>query len=614
MTSSNKIIFWLSLLFTSITCGSIFYLINYTGNEGFNPSDDGVILAQAFRIFNGEIPHKDFISLKPTLSGFIHSIHFYSPLPLQTSARWFVLFEFLIFSFAWVFILFHAFDFKIASKIKLFVYFTIALITTFLLNLNTYNLFPWTTVDAICLMSISLLFLKDFGNLTSRKLSLIVFGLIFISLSALTRQSYVLPTIFLFGFTALHYWNRKQYIKLFLAIFLGALPFWVYFGYLFFNDALGLFFAQMQGRTELFDASVLQYIKRFIKTPLLPINILFIVSLFVIQIWFKRDVFASFKENIQHFFIRNKKLFNLIMLGYLVLNTFFCFYLLLVYDPMYYTAPFALFWIMIYIIIFTYIMTKPTKKQIWIFMLAVLFTWSSSISMGANTPVFLSGMLACTNFGLILYMLNKVNRLSILKWELAIYSTVIIGTVILFYTSIYAQRKYNYRDQSASKLGYSLSSLIPEFGSIKTNKITYEYYAEFVRLSSQFPNIKNHFVLLPNNAAIYPLMNSRNPFPVDWLQHDEYIGHEKMLYNKIDKAFEKDVIYIFIDKFNSKNMAFRLDKMIFNGNNYNASNEQNDLFLKKYKVEKYDYIPLIVSKCEILNIESKYFWILKSKN
>jgi len=36
--------------------------------------------------------------------------------------------------------------------------------------------------------------------------------------------------------------------------------------------------------------------------------------------------------------------------------------------------------------------------------------------------------------------------------------------------------------------------------------------------------------------------------------------------------------------------------------------------LKKYKVEKYDYIPLIVSKCEILNIESKYFWILKSKN
>ena len=36
-------------------------------------------------------------------------------------------------------------------------------------------------------------------------------------------------------------------------------------------------------------------------------------------------------------------------------------------------------------------MAKPTKKQIWVFMLAVLFAWSSSISMGANTPVFLSG-------------------------------------------------------------------------------------------------------------------------------------------------------------------------------------------------------------------------------
>jgi len=87
----------------------VFYAINYIGYEGFNPSDHGVVLAQSFRILNGEIFHKDFISIRPVFSGILHVIHFYSPLPLETSARWFVLFEFIIISFVWAYILYKGF-------------------------------------------------------------------------------------------------------------------------------------------------------------------------------------------------------------------------------------------------------------------------------------------------------------------------------------------------------------------------------------------------------------------------------------------------------------------------------------------------------------------------
>ncbi|MEN4017737.1 MAG: hypothetical protein PQ968_04725 [Methanobacterium sp.] len=39
---------------------------------GFNPTDDGFILAGAKRILEGQIPHLDFISIRPVGSHFFH--------------------------------------------------------------------------------------------------------------------------------------------------------------------------------------------------------------------------------------------------------------------------------------------------------------------------------------------------------------------------------------------------------------------------------------------------------------------------------------------------------------------------------------------------------------
>ena len=50
----------------------IFHLI--FSKYGFNPTDDGHVLAHAKRILNGEIPHRDFISIRPAMSSFLHSI------------------------------------------------------------------------------------------------------------------------------------------------------------------------------------------------------------------------------------------------------------------------------------------------------------------------------------------------------------------------------------------------------------------------------------------------------------------------------------------------------------------------------------------------------------
>ena len=77
--------FFLSLV---IIAGTIllYAVLGVISTEGFNPSDDGVILAQSYRLLQGQIPHLDFISIRPVGSAVLHSLHFISPLPLEVSA------------------------------------------------------------------------------------------------------------------------------------------------------------------------------------------------------------------------------------------------------------------------------------------------------------------------------------------------------------------------------------------------------------------------------------------------------------------------------------------------------------------------------------------------
>ncbi|HEX6476011.1 MAG TPA: hypothetical protein VF005_01960, partial [Acidimicrobiales bacterium] len=57
------------------------------GRLGFNPTDDGYILAESYRILHGEVPHLDFISPRPVGSPIIHLLDFTLPLPLMTASR-----------------------------------------------------------------------------------------------------------------------------------------------------------------------------------------------------------------------------------------------------------------------------------------------------------------------------------------------------------------------------------------------------------------------------------------------------------------------------------------------------------------------------------------------
>src|ERR1035437_1441824 len=79
MISSKRSVFLLGLGLVAVLAGfNLFY--------GYHPSDDGFVLGFAWRVWNGEIPHRDFITIRPPLTPLIHQVWMLFPQQFQFPA------------------------------------------------------------------------------------------------------------------------------------------------------------------------------------------------------------------------------------------------------------------------------------------------------------------------------------------------------------------------------------------------------------------------------------------------------------------------------------------------------------------------------------------------
>ncbi len=179
-----------------------------------------------------------------------------------------------------------------------------------------------------------------------------------------------------------------------------------------------------------------------------------------------------------------------------------------------------------------------------------------------------------------------------LEFRLFLYVSILILMHGFFFASNYGQSKYNYRELSAKHLNKELKSIIPEFGNIKTNSNTYDYYSDFFKIYNDL-DLKGRFALLPNNAIIYPLLDSKNPFPLDWMQRDEFIGSEEHLIRALTNIIATQDIYLVIDRYDSKEMA-------------------TGFKIKNYDEINYPYMRIIKERCTKIPVESNYFDVYKS--
>ena len=575
---------------TAIILAVTFVLDGYINKEGFNPSDDGVVIAQSYRIINGEIPHKDFISIRPVFSGIMHSIHFFSPFPLVVSGRIFTLIEYYAYSVIWVYLL--MIMFMKGTRKEYFHVFLPLIFVSFFLNLNTYHLYPWTTIDGI-LFSILGFFFYFKGKSKNKylwKSILFSIALFSVSLGSLSKQSFIFPAALLYVLIILDLFREKKYGLIPLIILAGATPYLAYLAFLFANNIIPEFVRQMSGRTEFFKTAVIRYAISFLRSKILILHIL-TLAIVIFDIYSVKNKFSLHTGLKKLITFNNNKFTIAVISTYLSALIFLSFRFILHND--YHSLPFEFLWIFLIILLLSYYKNVLSKDQVLLCITGIIIAWSASISLGANSPVYTSGIMVSASIMLIYNYFKHAGIFPLhSKLRFIVYVSILVMMHGFYFAAIYGQTKYNYRELASKHLKMELKDMFPEFGNIVTNHNTYNYYNDFVDVYNEF-DLQNRFVLLPNNAIIYPLLKSRNPFPLDWMQGAEFIGSEEKLNNMVLNVLETKDVYLIIDKFDSKEMAYGFKTM-------------------NYDTIDYPYMKLIKEKCIKIDHDSEYFDIYRT--
>lgn len=175
-------------LWASFTVAAITYAI-YVSPIGFNATDDGFILSQSARLLNGEVPHLDFVSPRPVGSALIHMPTLLLPGSTLMISRWVVLIEMGVASIAQVLILVRVFGFPKASY-----WVACIAVGAFVINLHSFPLMAWHTIDGVLLVSVgALIVLLGSRNASQRAVML---GALIAGVSVVTKQSFA-PVVLL---------------------------------------------------------------------------------------------------------------------------------------------------------------------------------------------------------------------------------------------------------------------------------------------------------------------------------------------------------------------------------------------------------------------------------
>jgi len=171
-------VFWKILLFAL----PVYYFLAF-GRYGFTERDDGFVLAYAWRVINGQLPHRDFISVRPAMPAYVHAL---SLLLMPESLE--ILFDrFLnyVMAAASNFFLFAALQRWVPlERFHLNVYAMAAL--GFIYSVHNFPPMAWTSTDGIFFFSLGL-YLLTRGDAPKW----IATGMIAVLAGLLTKQSFI---------------------------------------------------------------------------------------------------------------------------------------------------------------------------------------------------------------------------------------------------------------------------------------------------------------------------------------------------------------------------------------------------------------------------------------
>lgn len=482
---------------------SLFHIL--FSNLGYNPTDDGFTLAYSRRILDGQIPHMDFIIIRPFLSPLLHI-----PIVLVGGEYTFYLSRFFVWiQFGLISILLIRFitiytTLLLDGKTKFFVY-----LTTFILAAHNFPIMAWHTIDGLMMSLIGL-------NIFLTKLKLkSIFSFVFLGLAYLCKQSF-LPIGLLLLFLNGNWKKIGNWISFFF-------PFFLY-----------ILFLRLIGPQALEEA---------ISQMLSQKDILSVITFHITSTWLYLGILLGV---IVYFTVKNIRTeINYISIFILIILFALIFWGL--FKGIVNEISLLFFGIVISLLILDILLQNfPNFLTLQSYLIVCLLGVFISISLGYPYPIFIAGgcLLLIGNFFSRNGCLIKISK-----------RTVLILTIFLLAAFLYSRYNYIYREESANKIKYDLSGILPGASLIETNINTYNVLVELNMITNKFINEKREFAIIPDNAGYWVKSIAQNPLSIDWIYETEL--NKIFLTNRIinDINNKKGSIFIIMQKYNAEFIA-----------------------------------------------------------
>lgn len=442
--------------------------------RGFSPTDDGFTLAYSRRILEGQVPHRDFIIIRPFLSPLIHTpfVLFGGDYTYWIS-RFFVWFQFACISWAWVCATNRAFNNPFSNPMKLFIG-----LVSFAASVHYFVLTAWHTIDGMFLSSIGVWILMAQRRPVKR-----IVGYLPIAAAYLCKQSFLFMaplSVLLLGD-----WREKKY---WLTISLPAVGYGVY---LLVTGSFSEAVLQLTSQRGLLAVGVESYLNYGILIGILAgycsMFLLSAVPLLRTSRRIPRYVGASLLIVVPAFFIA---------IG--------------LYRGSLAAVSFGVVGMVLGVVLH-YVLHRMTRDEdkVPVALLALVLAWSASLSVGYNFPTLLLGPLFTI---LVAFVYSRRESLDSRFLQAAV---VIAGVAVLVSFGM-ARPYYIYREQPSSELTKSLDGVLPGGRLIYTNPNTYEFLVDLDNTIDVVSARNKTYAIIPEVAGYWVQARQLNPLSIDW--------------------------------------------------------------------------------------------------
>lgn len=482
---------------------------------GFNPTDDGYIVAQARRILSGEVPHRDLISPRPLGSALLHVVDLVLPLPLLEATR-------LVFAGQMV-----ALSILLAWLVLRRPPWTwgplhvLGTAGSVLVNLHVFPLMPWHTTDGLTLLAAGLVLLEHGIEAERRGWRRLAFTLL--GASVLMKQSFILAPV-LGGLRLV--WARRRCPPRAAARELAGAAAWSLLPVAAYVGVVGAAGGLAEMRTQLGEAARVQtwsVVDAFRPESARASLLRFLgqVAILLLASWAltRAQRRAARAGHVLETLAGVASLVPRAALSIVILRV-----ALAPKLPYGERWGLELLWALAVLLVARLVLERRFDGV----GAALLVTgFMVTLSWGYVVPNLVAGSIAL----LLLHRtwvtvdppgqgLFRLARLTALAGGVALFLAVSVVFVDARSHSVYFE-------VGEAGLTSALRPVDPDFGRVRTNPVTARYLQELRSCLERYP--ARRVAVLPDNPGLVPLLGLDNPFPVDWMFAPEIVGSEGRL-------------------------------------------------------------------------------------